>query len=125
MGEEKKNEDIFYIIDESGCTTEVKESPQHTLTCFCETLEDELRFKIAIEKFQALTQALIQQLRNIMPDALYEITRVFESIVYCCTPPRVIHQIKHGRKARTRKKNRRRAIKSVRRYLDHIGMSIP
>lgn len=123
--DKKKNEDIFYIIDESGSTTEIKKSPQHPLPCSCETLEDELRFKIVVEKFQALTQALIQQLRNIMPDMLNEVVRLFTQVVYCCAPPQVVHQIKHGRKARTRKKNRRRAIKSARRYLEHMGVEMP
>lgn len=52
-----------------------------------------------------------EMVAKVSKDILLAITGISQAIFNCCPNKRVVHLALHGKKARTRKKNRNRAIK--------------
>ena len=108
MGESKLNSGQLYFTEPdgsyslSGHVTEVEYMTEDN---------DIPETTVSISGLEASFTALAK----VSKDVMLAITGVYEAVINCCPDKRVVHLALHAKKARTRKKNRNRAIKILER----------
>lgn len=81
-------------------------------------------FASALSRFMEIIVPAIQEAVEIIPDLMDEASRCLENMIRISAPSQVIHQIHNAKKRRTKKKNFRRAMKLLSRYIKNANVKI-
>ena len=104
MGESKLNSNQLYFTEPDGSLSLLG----HVTYVECSAEDEDISVPVAsLTNLEASFTAIVKASK----EAMLAITGVYQAVINSCPNKRVAHLALHGKKARTRKKNRNRAFR--------------
>lgn len=106
MGESKLNSGQLYFTEPDGSLSLLGHVTDTSVECSGEDNDISVSVVSLVDLEDSFTTLV-----KVTKDAMLAITGLYQTVINCCPDRRVAHLALHGKKARTRKKNRNRAFK--------------